>query len=130
MLAGVLLFLLPILSGSPPGWQRNAPIDAIRAATVLVEVLGPRGRSTGTGFVVADDATVVTAAHVLQGAWLARVRLPSGESVPVLGVRDLDRGLDVTMSLHHLTQQLRSSPIQGTRVGRRIDRLLKIVRLG
>jgi hypothetical protein len=97
MLVGALLFLLPSLAGPPPGWQRNAPIEAIRAATVLVEVLGPRGRSTGTGFVVADDATVVTAAHVLQGAWLARVRLPSGEFVPVLGVRDLDRGLDVTI---------------------------------
>lgn len=79
------------------GGQRPAPIDAIRDATVLIEVLGPRGRSTGSGFVVAEDGTVATAAHVIQGAWLVRVRLASGDFVPVSGVRDIDEQLDLAL---------------------------------
>jgi hypothetical protein len=78
----------PVLSQSPA-------IERVRSATVMVEVLGPRGRSTGTGFLVAKDGTVATAAHVVQGAWLARVKLASGQMVPVLGVRDSDPSLDL-----------------------------------
>ncbi len=84
-------------AGMIPGWQSVAPIDGVRDGTVLVEVLGPRGRSTGSGFLVADDRTVATAAHVIHGAWLVRVRLASGKFVAVQGVRDLDEQLDMAL---------------------------------
>jgi len=73
-----LLFLTSTWSGAVFGWQRPGPIDAVRQATVMVEVLGPRGRATGSGFVVGQDGTIATAAHVLEGAWLVMVKLASG----------------------------------------------------
>lgn len=90
-----LLLLLPAQDGPAP--QPADPIEAVRAATVLIETLGPMGRATGSGFVVDDDGTIATAAHVIHRAWQVRIRLATGQVLPVLGVRAVDPRLDLAL---------------------------------
>ncbi|MEO8453345.1 MAG: serine protease [Gemmatimonadota bacterium] len=77
--------------------QQISPLDAARQATVLIEVVGPRGKVTGSGFVVAADGTVATAAHVIRGGWVASVRFATGLVAAVRGVRELDQELDLAL---------------------------------
>jgi hypothetical protein len=47
--------------------------------------------------VVAQDGTIATAAHVIQNAWKITIRLGNGTELPVLGVREIDRELDLAL---------------------------------
>ena len=117
-----LWFTMMTSAGPFAAWQRVSPLDAVRDATVLIEVLGPRGRSTGSGFVLTDDGTVATAAHVIQGAWQVRVRLASGEYVPILGVRHFDPRLDLALlaAPAHGIKPVRLGDSDSLRIGQRL----------
>ncbi len=93
---GELMVIVAALGGAPAG-QHDTPIEAVRASTVLIEVFGPRGPSSGSGFVVAQDGTIATAAHVIQNAWKVTIRLGNGTELPVLGIRHIDRDLDLAL---------------------------------
>lgn len=66
--------------------RASSSIEEVRRATVKIEVAGPQGRASGSGFVVAADGIIATAAHVITGVASATVHLASGEAFEVQGI--------------------------------------------
>ncbi len=84
------LFVPALLVGSSNGVLAQTPIADALAATVIIEVDGPGGRSHGSGFVTSSDGTIVTAAHVIAGATSAIVRFQDGLELDIEGVIEVD----------------------------------------
>jgi hypothetical protein len=72
----------------------QSAIETALAATVTIEVTGPDGESGGSGFITSSEGMIVTAAHVIEGATSAVVRLQNGEELEVEGVIVIDRARD------------------------------------
>ena len=68
----------------------QSAVETALAATVTIEVTGPDGESSGSGFITSSDGIIVTAAHVMEGATSAVVRLQNGEELNVEGVIEID----------------------------------------
>jgi hypothetical protein len=68
----------------------QSPVATALSATVTIEVDGPGGRAHGSGFVTSSDGTIVTAAHVIEGATSAIVRFQNGDELDVEGVTEVD----------------------------------------
>lgn len=68
----------------------QSPIERALKATVIIEVDGPGGRAHGSGFVTSSEGTIVTAAHVIEGATSATVRFENGVELDVEGVIEVD----------------------------------------
>lgn len=66
-------------------------------AVVQINVATAKGRSSGTGFIVSDDGLIVTAAHVIEDAVSASVRLKSGEIYDDVSVMDSDARRDIAI---------------------------------
>lgn len=86
----IWLFVPALLAGSSHGVLAQTPIADALAATVIIEVDGPGGRSHGSGFVTSSDGTIVTAAHVIAGATSAIVRFQDGVELDIEGVIEVD----------------------------------------
>ena len=88
---------VPILLAalSQPVLAQSA-IEGALAATVIIETFGPdgQGQGHGSGFVTSGDGTIVTAAHVIEGATSAIVRFQNGEELDVEGVIEVDWAKD------------------------------------
>jgi serine protease Do len=64
------------------GFDAQAIYDRVLPSIAIVHVMGPRGRGTGTGFVIDPSGVMITAAHVAQSAQTIEVefgdrRLPA-----------------------------------------------------
>lgn len=75
--------------------QQTAIIQELRRATVTLVVERDGARSGGSGFILSPEGIIATAAHVIEGASSAVVRLAAGDEYPVQGVlfEDPDRDL-------------------------------------
>jgi S1-C subfamily serine protease len=85
-------------------YERDAPGVVFLQATVVQREqsefdLFPterRGQSTGTGFVIADDGSILTNAHVVEGATAVQVRFSDERTVPAR-VRGTDPATDLAL---------------------------------
>jgi len=68
----------------------QSAIETALAATVTIETVGPEGAGSGSGFITSSDGLIITAAHVLEGATTAVVRLQNGEELNIEGVIAID----------------------------------------
>ena len=87
-------------SGTPAGYPTRSLadlIEAIEPSVVRIDVVKTRGRSTGSGFVVDRDGTVVTNYHVVAGAVRATARFADGSQAPVLGYQHLVPKKDIAV---------------------------------
>jgi hypothetical protein len=82
--------------------QTKSPKDIARdisKAVVIVESLDERGTVTGqgSGFLVTANGAVVTNLHVLQGAAMARVKLPNGDAYKTADLVEVDDARDIAI---------------------------------
>ena len=95
MRRALLLAVVPIaLAAVVQSVSAQSAIEIALEATVTIIVAGPDGQGHGSGFVVSSDGLIVTAAHVIEGATSARVRLQNGEELNVEGVIAIDGDKD------------------------------------
>jgi S1-C subfamily serine protease len=66
----------------------QAILRKVQPAVVRIDVNGPDGQGTGTGFIVASNGVIVTNAHVAGGAFLIDVTLADGRkaTASVIGI--------------------------------------------
>jgi V8-like Glu-specific endopeptidase len=71
----------------------------ISKAVVIVESLDERGTVTGqgSGFLVTANGAVITNLHVLQGAAMARVKLPNGDAYKTADLVEADDARDIAI---------------------------------
>jgi hypothetical protein len=82
--------------------QTKSPKEIARdisKAVVIVESLDERGTVTGqgSGFLVTANGAVVTNLHVLQGAAMARVKLPNGDAYKTADLVEVDDARDIAI---------------------------------
>src|SRR5689334_24055744 len=68
-------------------------------AVVIVESLDDRGNviGQGSGFIVTPNGAVVSNLHVVQGAAMVRVKLPSGDAYKTADLVDVDDTKDIAI---------------------------------
>ncbi len=106
----------PKLSGVPePSKDKlDLPqlIQRVEPSVVRINVLSNEGASTGSGFVVSDDGTVVTNYHVITDARKAEVEFADGTTAKVLGYRHLVPKADIAIiKIDVAKDKLRPVPI-------------------
>ena len=81
LLVGAALLAAPDVSGAQRALQSTDVAANAKAATVQIRALNARGQahSSGSGFLVSGDGTIVTNFHVIDGAERLEVELPDGE---------------------------------------------------
>ncbi len=82
--------------------QNKSPKEIAREiskAVVIIESLDERGTVTGqgSGFLVTANGAVVTNLHVVQGAAMARVKLPNGDAYKTADVVEVDDAKDIAV---------------------------------
>jgi S1-C subfamily serine protease len=85
-------------------YKRDSPGVVFIQADVVEQTQSPfdifpteqRGESTGTGFVIDDDGSIVTNAHVVENAERVRVRFSNQKVVPA-EIRGRDRSTDLAL---------------------------------
>ena len=82
--------------------QNKSPKEIAREiskAVVIVESLDERGTVTGqgSGFIVTANGAVLTNLHVLQGAAMARVKLPNGDAYKTADIVEVDDAKDIAI---------------------------------
>lgn len=92
---------LPELKGvpAPSSEKLDLPqlIQRVEPSVVRINVISPKGASTGSGFVVSNDGTVVTNYHVVTDALDASVEFKNGDKAKVLGYRHLVKKADIAI---------------------------------
>lgn len=78
------------------GIDLHAVINRIRPAVVTIKVQTASGQAGGTGFIVESDGTIVTNAHVVNGAQGIKITLSDGDVVDAT-VRGTDVGHDLAV---------------------------------
>ncbi len=73
--------LTPIPNTASGGINVKAVLARVRPAVVAITVTTSRGQGGGTGFIVKSDGTIVTNAHVIDGATDVQVTLANGEQL-------------------------------------------------
>lgn len=88
-----LILLLGSMAGSAPAYEIN------KKAIVLLITKGSDGKelSTGTGFIVKPDGTMITNYHVLVDAVTVDAIFDDGRVVPVKGILKVDRIKDFSL---------------------------------
>jgi putative serine protease PepD len=71
---------LPASAGRPPETRINQIYARVNKGVVSVQVVQGNSASSGTGFVIDGDGTIVTNAHVVSNASSAKVRFDDGDS--------------------------------------------------
>lgn len=72
-------------------------IEVVEPSVVRLDVSTQQGRSTGSGFVVDKEGTIVTNYHVIAGATGARAVFPDDTQARVEGVLNFSKTLDVAV---------------------------------
>jgi putative serine protease PepD len=83
--------------GRPESTRLNAIYARVSKAVVSVQVPQGTGASSGTGFVIDSDGTVVTNAHVIGNASRAQVRFDDGERAFEAEVLGTDPSSDIAV---------------------------------
>lgn len=93
--AGLKLQGVPI----PSATKLELPelIQRVEPAVVRINVVSSHGASTGSGFVVSTDGTVVTNYHVMTDALRAEIEFENGTTGKVLGYRHLAPESDIAI---------------------------------
>jgi hypothetical protein len=92
--------LFTLLAFSAAHAQSKSPKEIAREiskAVVVIEALDERGTVTGqgSGFIATENGAIVTNMHVLQGAAMARVKLPNGDAYKTVDVVADDDAKDI-----------------------------------
>ncbi len=82
--------------------QTKSPSEIAREqsqAVVVIEALDERGSvlGQGSGFIVTPNGAIVSNLHVLQGAAVVRVKLPSGDVYKTTDLVDVDDAKDIVV---------------------------------
>ena len=92
---------LPAAAGRPAESRINEIYARASGGVVFVQVeragVSGRGRASGTGFVIDDDGTIVTNAHVIGGSRQARVRFEDGGRFVEASVAGSDPSSDLAV---------------------------------
>ncbi|REJ97026.1 MAG: serine protease, partial [Planctomycetota bacterium] len=87
--------------GLPPLSDSDLPlpklIETVEKSVVRIHITGEYGSSTGSGFVVDKEGTIVTNYHVMEGALSAEAEFNTGEKTPITGFWKLDEFLDLAI---------------------------------
>ncbi len=82
-------------------------IEAVEPSVCRINVTLPGGGSTGSGFVVDKDGTVVTNYHVIEGASAVTVEFPDKSRATVAGYLRLEPKLDLAiLKINHPSEKL------------------------
>ncbi len=89
---------VPLLPGGGTAMNIRAVLARIQPAVVRIKITTADGSAAGTGIVIDPNGTVVTNAHVVEGADTIQVQLPNGDIAPGTA-----KGVDPTHDLAVVT---------------------------
>ncbi|MCH8208165.1 MAG: tetratricopeptide repeat protein [Nitrospinae bacterium] len=94
---GIIFLSLIFILGIPAGFSFAYEVN--KKAIVLLITKGPEGKelSTGTGFIVKPDGTLITNYHVLVDAASVDAIFDDGNVVPIKGILKVDRIKDFSL---------------------------------
>jgi S1-C subfamily serine protease len=90
----------PVIRASSVEMPARAPrysIADLSKTVVTLFIASPSGSASGSGVVVDGTGVIATAAHVIAGGISAKVRLSTGEMMPIEGVLAVDEKLDIAL---------------------------------
>lgn len=98
----ITFILLTLLISASAFAQKKSPGEIARQqsqAVVVIESLDDRGTiiGQGSGFIVTPNGAVVSNLHVVQGAAMVRVKLPSGDIYKTADLVDVDDAKDIVI---------------------------------
>lgn len=96
-------------------------IQLVEPSVVRINVRTKDGGSTGSGYLVSEDGTVVTNYHVMQGAKEADVQFSDGSTAKVLGLKHSKAKFDIAIIQIDVSEKKRPAiqladriPLKGT----------------
>jgi putative serine protease PepD len=89
---------VPISPNGTTGMDVHAVVARIQPAVVRIRISTNNGDAAGTGIVIDPNGTIVTNAHVVDGANTIQVQLPNGDLVPATS-----KGVDPSHDLAVIT---------------------------